>query len=612
MDKFHIVFGKNVLNEVKMNPKKNITNINSTKSRTTLFSNVLKHCKQNQDFIESTKFKKIASMEEYQIKPYEILKENSNKGLLLAYQTGSGKTVTACFTAIQLLINKIVEKVFIVLPNNVLLNCNFQYDFIRLFIYLNNQLKLFDINNIIKGEDSIYTMYLKCFDISTDNSICFLKHDEIKKLYEKNNTNSSILRYIPNSLLIIDEAHHMCNLKNLKNKSISDTLTISNTLTMLAFHSKKVLLLTATPYRNSYEDFLAYYLSLTNFNQKSPNFEELFKSYKNYFKTITDVGNLLKNFKNKILYVKNQGKDFAKIVYVNGEFQESKDFIINDKIQCIKYNVIENLDQAKEILDIADSSDSDDSDDSDNELETVAESYATTDNIFINNIDVTSANHFKRTIITNDLFNKFIHNIKYYQHKSEEKNESAKWFDPFPLLIYSTFISDGIDKFENFLTDLQDEKFNFVIYGSTSVKDSDHSTSSQNKNKRTIIFAKISGKTDKNKNFEIIQNFNAGKIDMILLSDVVSEGLNFTGTYGVKQIHFFNLKWNYVSIEQIVGRGWRKGAHSLIPEEYRKIRIFVYLTQIHVAEGPIIKKFNESKKLYEHLEQKFGSHSNEN
>jgi hypothetical protein len=108
---------------------------------------------------------------------------------------------------------------------------------------------------------------------------------------------------------------------------------------------------------------------------------------------------------------------------------------------------------------------------------------------------------------------------------------------------------------------------------------------------------------------DIINTYNEGNIDVLVLSDVASEGVHFKGT---RQLHIVEPPWNESSIQQIVGRAVRYRSHADLPEDQRNVHIFKWVTKLSDEQ---IRGFDVSgigneitktadQRLYEMVEQK--------
>lgn len=67
----------------------------------------------------------------------------------------------------------------------------------------------------------------------------------------------------------------------------------------------------------------------------------------------------------------------------------------------------------------------------------------------------------------------------------------------------------------------------------------------------------ISGATPKPKRSGIQAAFNAGKVKVVLGSDAIQEGVNLQ--QNTTDLYVLSLPWNFTSLRQVIGRGWRQG-----------------------------------------------------
>lgn len=82
-------------------------------------------------------------------------------------------------------------------------------------------------------------------------------------------------------------------------------------------------------------------------------------------------------------------------------------------------------------------------------------------------------------------------------------------------------------------------------------------------------------------------NYNGSKIKIIIGSPSSKEGISF---YNVQQIHILEPYWNFSRMLQIIGRGVRYCSHKNLPEEKRKVKIYVYLAT-HPEEEESIDEY---------------------
>jgi superfamily II DNA or RNA helicase len=148
---------------------------------------------------------------------------------------------------------------------------------------------------------------------------------------------------------------------------------------------------------------------------------------------------------------------------------------------------------------------------------------------------------------------------------------------PFPVLVYSNYLEFG-------------------VYPISKQLELD-----------SITHKIISGSVTESKLDKIINDYNEGKIKVLLISSAGSESLDLKAT---RQVHIMEPHWNDAKIRQVIGRAIRYKSHEKLPIEerlvnvYRWISIFPpdinYQTADEYLEDLSIKKDNiflEFKKL---------------
>ena len=150
------------------------------------------------------------NLQEHQIKSVEWLMNNEHDSLLLVHPTGLGKTLTAVTASECFLEKDEKNKIIFVGPQGLL--ANFKKELIK-----------FGVTDLSRYELYSYQKFHKLEYISECN----------------------------NSLFIVDEVHNLRKFnKNNEKKSMSNSVYICSR------YAEKVLLLTATPFVNSLEDFI--------------------------------------------------------------------------------------------------------------------------------------------------------------------------------------------------------------------------------------------------------------------------------------------------------------------------------------------------------------------
>ena len=90
--------------------------------------------------------------------------------------------------------------------------------------------------------------------------------------------------------------------------------------------------------------------------------------------------------------------------------------------------------------------------------------------------------------------------------------------------------------------------------------------------KAGISFEKYTGKTSKNKREQIIDDFNNGDFQVLIVSSAGGEGLDLKG---VRSVVVLDPPWNDASLEQIIGRAIRYKSHAHLPEKDRVVNVYL-------------------------------------
>lgn len=103
----------------------------------------------------------------------------------------------------------------------------------------------------------------------------------------------------------------------------------------------------------------------------------------------------------------------------------------------------------------------------------------------------------------------------------------------------------------------------------------------------------ISGKTPKNKRSQIQQDFNDGKVKVILGSDAIQEGVNLQEK--TTDLYLLSQPWNFTAVRQVIGRAWRQG------NQWRNVRINQMFTENSIDIFMSQKLQNKEKRYEESL-----------
>jgi SNF2 family DNA or RNA helicase len=93
--------------------------------------------------------------------------------------------------------------------------------------------------------------------------------------------------------------------------------------------------------------------------------------------------------------------------------------------------------------------------------------------------------------------------------------------------------------------------------------------------KANIKYGIYHGGTTEEKRSKIIDNYNSGQIEVLLISSAGSESLDLKNT---RQIHIMELHWNESKINQIIGRAIRYKSHSALKLEDRMVTIIKWIS----------------------------------
>ena len=105
-----------------------------------------------------------------------------------------------------------------------------------------------------------------------------------------------------------------------------------------------------------------------------------------------------------------------------------------------------------------------------------------------------------------------------------------------------------------------------------------------------VPFAFIQGQIKMPERVKIVNDYNSGKIKVLLLSMAGGEGLDLKNT---RTVILLEPSWNESTLEQVIGRAVRFRSHAQLPLEERKVDVF-YLDHIKPSD---VKYFPKIKKL---------------
>lgn len=172
-------------------------------------------------------------------------------------------------------------------------------------------------------------------------------------------------------------------------------------------------------------------------------------------------------------------------------------------------------------------------------------------------------------------FNSFLNATRQISNTYKGRTDTPKLMEilkhvkkgPRPCIIYSNWLENGITAMGNLLDQ----------HGISNVK--------------------FTGELSDIKKKEYVTQYNAGKVDVLLLSSSGGEGLDLKNT---RQIHIMEPHWNIAKINQVIGRGIRYKSHEALPPSKRNVVVYYWIS-VPLQSG---KKMGADEYLYQISEQK--------
>jgi hypothetical protein len=174
-------------------------------------------------------------------------------------------------------------------------------------------------------------------------------------------------------------------------------------------------------------------------------------------------------------------------------------------------------------------------------------------------------------------------------------------------LIYSSFVENaGINMFASVLINNGWEEYKIGGYDDSSSESTlfEYSSDEESTNNYDNItkggdiiklkFIRITGDVMPEERSTLIDYFNSennllgDEVQLIMISGAGAEGVNLRG---VRFIHMMEPYWNWMRMEQVIGRGVRYKSHDDLPKKYQNVQPILY-----VSAYP--KDINKTNKLF--------------
>ena len=95
--------------------------------------------------------------------------------------------------------------------------------------------------------------------------------------------------------------------------------------------------------------------------------------------------------------------------------------------------------------------------------------------------------------------------------------------------------------------------------------------------KKKIKFNTLTGKLNAKQKAQMVDEYNSGKVPVLLVSSSGTEGLDLKGT---KMVQVLEPHWNNSKIDQVIGRGVRYQSHAHLPPAERKVHVQRYYSSL--------------------------------
>lgn len=135
-----------------------------------------------------------------------------------------------------------------------------------------------------------------------------------------------------------------------------------------------------------------------------------------------------------------------------------------------------------------------------------------------------------------------------------------------------------------------DPNFKGVVY--SNFLDSGVKSYAEQLDKKKIPYAIFDGSLNDKKRKEIVEDYNSGKIKVLLLSGAGSQGLDLKGT---KLVQLLEPHWNNPRLDQTTGRAARYMSHAHLPENERHVHVERYHSTIPRS---VLKRLFKAKKQH--------------
>ncbi len=191
--------------------------------------------------------------------------------------------------------------------------------------------------------------------------------------------------------------------------------------------------------------------------------------------------------------------------------------------------------------------------------------------------------HIDYTVLDKRKVNNFLTVTRQLSNTIDNSPDSPKILElfnyvkthPKPCVVYSNFVDNGVLPLS---VHLEKNKISYAIYY---------------------------GEQTEEKRNKIIDMYNDGKIDVLLITSAGSESLDLKNT---RYIHIMEPHWNESKINQIIGRAIRYDSHISLPKKDRNVvickwvSVFGYKIPFETADEHLVKMALSKEKMFEQFD----------
>lgn len=347
--------------------------------------------------------------------------------------------------------------------------------------------------------------------------------------------------YFENKILICDEAHRLRNVDGLHVSQLMNNIN----------QAFKVILLSGTPIVNNPSDLAPLFNAIMGHNVLPLNTDKFIFDYvKAETVKQTDEYNRVKM---SIEYVPQNMFDFKSRIHQLVSFYMPMVLMDYPTYDIHIRKVEMNSDQV-------------------NEYRKIINKHLKTEDRYI--LDYAGDYQLLQTLTSGNRINSFLSHTRQLSNTINGYERSPKMVaivnelkkHGFPALIYSNFKTNGVFPMATLLSK----------YG--------------------ISHELYTGELNTRQRDNIVNDYNNGKFNVLLMTSSASEGLDLKNT---RQIHIMDLHWNMTKTKQVIGRGVRYQSHITLKPEERHVDVFYWISTFAESDRKTLGQLSADEYLYE-------------